>query len=316
MNLWTLAYHWQQDIKDAIVGFRMNVIEETFSSFLEKLQHAGAVMVFVFKKSQVRESDFISGKAEDYAKGKAIVELMRSTSDLNKLESFCQFKYPTERLPLNHAVMHVLAQVSKRFGKLHGMDTINKRSSTFQVQLANQYNAMAIVGLDTYYSFYEGSWTFWSDKDLDMESMTIRQYNKEKIMEHLNLTPEKTPLFITLAGGLYSTEENIRKVVSFFRPGSQDFFKVVAEFVNQYRFPLMSGSLILLITRIFDNCPQKVFDDFKLTMNVMNTKDNTNVVSKVDSEIMNLVKDDFANLAEEILENSPILISPVYLDLR
>ena len=210
-------------------------------------------------------------------------------------------------------VMLVLCHVAERYGKLYGL---NSRPSTMHVKIANDHEAMALLGLNTHYIFYSGSWAFWSDADLNMDTMTIRQFNKEKILTHLNITSEKAALFAVLAGSLFSSEANINTMVTFFRPWTKQLFSNVAKFVNEQTFPISDSSLASIITKIFGQCTDKLFYDFKRTLRLMDPTTCNQVPSEVDPEVMKLIQDDYANLAEEIFENSPIYISPVYLDLR
>lgn len=319
INLWTMANYLKQDVKDVIVGYRLNKLSKRFEEFLEKLEDAGAEMIFVFKKTQIKELDFVNGKENDYEKGRELIDKMKVMSDFDKLKTHYERKLQQNKrfeLPFNHAVIMVLSQVAERFGMLHGMNTINCHASTFQVQLAMKYNAMAIMGLDTYYVFYDGSWAFWSDADLDMNLMTIRQYNRKKILSHMNITVEKAPLFVTLAGGLRSDEAKVKKMVQHFQPWTKLLFKNVADTVNKQKFPLSDEAIEGILTKIFGRCQPDLFEDFRRSLQLMDPNGDVEVASKVDSEVMTMIKDDFSNLAEEILENSTIYISPVYLDLR
>lgn len=221
-----MANHMKPDVKDAIVGYRLNKIDRRFEEFLQKLKNAGAEMIFVFKKTQKnKDEDFIIEQEEDYHTGRELIDnISNSKKRFRNIKDALRLLYESKikddnkfEFPLNRSLMLVLSQVAQKYGKLVGMDTINNRNSTFQVQLANQYNAIAIMGLNTHYIFYEGSWAFWSDADLDMDLMTIRQYNKEKILRHMNLSYEKAPLFVCLAGNLDSSEANIKKVAMFFQ---------------------------------------------------------------------------------------------------
>lgn len=319
INLWTMANHLKPDVADVIAGYRLNKIEQKFEEFLQKLSNAGAEMIFTFKKTQTMEPDFISLRESEYQKALELINSLKMGGDfqaLNKLYQRKQMDKDRFEFSYNHSVMIVLCQVADRYGKLYGLDSINLRPSTSQVKLANEYNAMALMGLNTHYIFYSGAWAFWSDADLDMKTMMIRQYDKEKILAHLNVTTEKAALFSVLAGSLYSSEANVNQVVKFFRPWSKQLFPNVAQFVNEQKFPLTDNALVSIITRIMGRCTQEVFDDFKRTLRLMEPTTCDKVPSKVDPAVMKFIRDDYANLAEEILENCPIYLSPVYLDLR
>lgn len=280
-----MSTHFKSDVKDVVVGYRLSKIEKKFQSFLEKLKDAGAKMVFTFKKTQSKELDHCKDQDDSYKKSFELIEKMRATNDLMELS------LQSDRLPFNHAVAFVLCQVAEKFGELHGMDTINIRSSTFEVELAKQYKAMAIIGLDTYYTFYEGSWLFWSDQDLNIDEMTIRQINKENVLDYMNLIPKKAPLFVALAGGLYSSEINVEKVRKYLSPNKERLVNV-ARFVNKQTFPLSENSLRGIVTNIFGFCPENVVEHFQKTIDSMSLGGKKKVLSKVDNAIMKLIKND------------------------
>jgi hypothetical protein len=310
-----MANHFKQGYDDVAVGYRLNKIEEKFEEFLQKLTGYGAELIFTFKKTQTKETDFKSNREEEYTAGIYVVDQIASASDFKSLVK--RIKPKKREHPYNHSVMLVLCQVADRFGKLYGLDSINSRPSTSQVQLANKYNALAIMGLNTHYIFYSGTWAFWSDADLDMRTMTIRQYNREKILKSLNVTFESAALFSTLAGSLYSTEEIVERMTRFFGSRkSRDFFPDIAHFVNNQRFPISDTTINSIILQIFGQRNQQIFDDFKRTLQMMEPNTCSQLRSNIDPEVMKYFKDDYANLAEEILEGSSIYISPVYLDLR
>jgi hypothetical protein len=314
-----MAHHFKQGIEDVIFGYRLNKIKRDFEEFLLKLTEAGAELIFVFKKTQVENlEDFAKCKDLHYQIALDVIHQMRSMSEFERLKNHFERKIKNEKfeLQVNDAVPLVLNQVAQRYGKMHGMDTIRNRVSTFQIHLANQNNALAIIGLNTHYTFFEGNWAFWSDADLDMSRMTIRQYDRKIILRHLGITTQQAPLFTALAGGLYSSDDVKKKVAKYFRPWEKNLFRNVSIFVNQQSFPLSDCDLESIICKILGSCYPHVLNDFKETIRLMDPHENKSVKSKVGDKVMEIIKDEFANYAEEILEQSAIFISPVNLDLR
>ena len=52
--------------------------------------------------------------------------------------------------------MVVLAQTAEKYGTICGEENIRTERTSNHASLANRKKAMAIIGLDTYYFFYEG----------------------------------------------------------------------------------------------------------------------------------------------------------------
>jgi hypothetical protein len=315
INLWTMANHLKQEVKDVTVGFRLLKLEKRFSDFLERLQNAGIEMIFTFKKSELKDVNFVNDMETDYQKGLEMIDMMRL---MNETESLCQEfdrKIETQRyeFPFNQTMMLVLTQVAEKFGKLIGTDVINSRPSTSQVRLANQTQAMAIMGLNTHYIFYEGSWAFWSDADLDMDSMTIRQFDKKKILQFMGINVEQSRLFAILAGSLLSSPTIVERVVSHFGKWPKKVIENAINFVRTQRFPLTDGTLESIITKIFRRCDNEILMDFKRSLRLMNPNEDDE--HALISPVKKIIKDDYASFAEDILEDSPIFICPNFLDL-
>lgn len=309
----------KEDVKDVIVGSSLYKVEKKFEDFLQKLKNAGADMIFVIKKGDFINFDFLNKHEDHMQKTQSLVEEIKNTRSFARLnEYYTNVKRLNSRheFPVINELMLVMCQVAKRYGKLHGRRDLNKRYCTSQVELANERKAFAILGLNTHYIFYEGSWRFWSDADLDFDEMSVRQYDKGTILKQMNLTVEKAPLFVTLAGGLDSSEENVKKLIQFFKPWTKQLMNNVSRFVNLQQFPLNDVSLKEIIIEIFGSFSSEVFKDFQKTMNTFDVELSVKTMCLEDGDdIMEMTKNDYTNLAEELLENASIFISPVYTDL-
>lgn len=165
-----------------------------------------------------------------------------------------------------------------------------------------------------HYVFYKGAWKFWADNELDIENMTIREYNKELVLATLGLdTVEKAQLFVALAGGLKSSEINRKKIFQFFW-SSDHRFENIAEFVNSQPFPITKQGLAKIVAGIFgpDQYFQSICEDFRMTLSLMNPKFPDNPYFSDPGCSQN----DLLNYKEYILANDPIYISPIFMDAR
>lgn len=299
--------------KDVVIGFRLNAVKQQFGEFLGKLRAAGAKLVFVFQKSQVVKSTFEEQQEEAYANGQ---EVASTSGNLNiatkafgyKVEKDWKFEFP-----LNPAVVLALSQVASQFGEIFGMCSVMQEIAPHSVNLAEKFKAMAILSLDTSFFFYEGSWAFWSDADLDMESMTVRQYNKQEVLDLLGVAPEKQELFAALSGLLQTKAANLKSTKS--KRTKAPNFEGVLTFVKELKYPCSDKELTFAIDKTFGFCPRDIIKDIAETNRKYDKTVEVKPSEKAEN-VIELVKDDFANYAEEILVNSPIYVSPVYFDLR
>lgn len=315
INLWTIANHFYQCVKDKIFGCRLNEMRSEFENFLITLRHHDVELIFVFKKSQCKELDFVENREFQYKKGCEVLDVIAALKLTNRIEGHFGID-PTFLFPHNHTVVMVVAQTAKKYGKIFGMDSIDCIPSTLHVQLAIKHNAMAIIGLDTYYIFHKASFRFWGDADLNMTTMTLREYNKDVILDFLRINVMKSPLFVALAGGLFSTKENLKKLGMVFEPWNKDHFKRVSNYVNSVPFPLTSQTLHAIVKQIFGSYNPKIVADIHRTMSLMNTQVEHKIHSKYDPEMMKVPENEFLNYASQILLNEPIGIPVNYMDMR
>lgn len=311
INLWTLSNHFSPNLRDKLLGDRLNEIRAEFENFLINLRDNGAVLIFTFKKSRSKEWDFSANSEADYENGCEILDVI---SVLKKSDDIIRHfaTKPEYFFPKNRAILTVLAQTAAKYGILSGLDSVDCKPSTVHVRLANKEKAMAMIGIDTYYMFYEGPWKIWSDRHLDMKTMTIREFNKEFVLNKMQLDVEKAPLFVALAGGLYSDEETIKKMIKFFEPSwRKKIFENVCEYVNRQKFPLSDETLLEMIREIFGTADHRILNEFKRTIDLMNPEK-----IKFEPTIVEACENEFLNYANQILSNGTINIPITFMDLR
>jgi hypothetical protein len=304
------------DLKDKVFGCRLNLIKQDFEEFLSTLVKNGAELLFVFKKSQTLENDF-SGKVEyEYLGSIEFLDVMETLKTLSGVLDH----YETRMLinyPANMQILLVLMQTAKKFGQIVGFDSaIDCKPSTAHVKLANEKNAFAIIGHDTYYIFYKGSWKFWSDVDLDMKTMITREYDKEKIMKNLQLTTERIPLFIALAGGVYTSFQNVKTMANFFKHWEPNYLLRVSSFVNQQKFPLKKDSITKIVSTIFKRHDLSLIAEIQRTFELMDPEKEFKYPNEFHEDILKASENELLNYANEILLEKPIFFSPNFTDLR
>lgn len=313
LNLWTLAYHWKSNLEDKLLGYRLNEIQEDFENFLAELKKHEVEMVFLFKKTQYKEHEFIVSQEAQYKTALEMIDVISTTGNLdavaNHFVKIDNFDFPT-----NMPILTVLTQVAKNYGKLFGMDSIDNKPATYHIHIVIKNQAMAIAGTDTYYIFYGGSWKFWADVTLDIKNMTIQEYDKELILKSIGITVEQAPLFVALVGGLYTDkEDDVKTLTSFFKP-FHNIFKNASDFLNKFVFPVTEETLERIVATIYGSHRPQIIEDFRRTLNLMNVNADFNNYD-VDTSYKSSAND-YMNFADLILTKEPILITPIFSDLR
>ena len=302
-------------------GCRFNQIRTEFENFLEELTNNGAELIFVFKRSQNEELDFIENyqiQHKDACEVFDVIETFKKTEAVVRhFETRMTQRGLKFEFPLNQTLLIVFAQTAKKYGKLHVVEKGETRPSTGHVQLANKNRAMALMGTDSYYVFDKGSWRFWVDNTLDMKNMTVQEVNKELVLQKMNISVENAPLFASLAGGLESTEKNLKRVSRFFNAKNKtDLFNKVSIYIRRQRFSTDDESLKIMIRDIFGHVDPEVLASFHRTFELMNTNTQAIVQPGYDEEIKKIFDSDYLNFGDQILRNQAINLSSVYTDLR
>lgn len=300
---------------EKILGQRLNIVKEEFEEFLTKLVDHGAQLAFVFKKNQYFENDFAYNVDTEYTSSCEILDVVETLKNCDSVvkhfERNKKFRYPP-----NQQILLVMMQTAKKFGTIYGLESSDFKPSTGHARIANKMNAMAMIGLDTYYLFYEGPWKFWSDSDLDMKSMMILEFDKDVILKALGLTTVQIPLFVVLAGGLYSSSGAIKFLAQKLRFWEPNYFNNVSALVNQQEFPLNTEKIGKIVMDIYGQHDPIIIADFERTINLMNPDNLPKYPDGFNQDILMSSDNELMNYANEILLNKPIFITPYFDDLR
>lgn len=157
INLWTMFNHFElsDSIEVECVGKRINMVKVKFELFLGKLVNHGATLMFVFKKTRLRELDFIINEENDYKRTQKFLHEMKNSNYTSDVVNYVEGLY-NRKLSRNEIVSIGLVQSAQKFGKLCGVMDSSIKQSTHDDDLATKEDALAILGTDSYYFFYKG----------------------------------------------------------------------------------------------------------------------------------------------------------------
>jgi hypothetical protein len=209
INLWAFCNCFEEALLHPIFAGRLNKISEKFEKFLRELKEAGAEMIFVFKKTAVIfESEWIDDRNKEYLESLKFLKLLEENTTAELLDHLKLWF--NRHYPLNATVTDVLCQVAAKYGRFHGNDIFIAKETAGHTAMANEEKAFAIIGLDTYYLCYEGTWKFWSPQISNNQDQEIvfEEYDKNAILNYHRLNYEKIQLFALLAGELKTNLNN------------------------------------------------------------------------------------------------------------
>lgn len=282
---------------------------------MAKLKDAGANIEFVFKKTVSDDKEFLIRRLRDYRMGCEVIKTIRKNEQFEQLQKLF---HKEDKFPYNTMILVSIIQSAEKFGIVHGCNTIKGKPTVQQTELARQKDAAWIMGLDTSYFLMPGKWKIWCDSQLNMEEMTVQELDPNLVMTHFGLEPSQAPLFACLIGDLQSHSNIVSKVSQHF--GSKSVFPNAAKFIRRLTSTTESTTsdemLQEVVDKIFGNKadPAPIVEDFKKSIKAFEI--NEEAAAKVDMEILEMVKNNFVSIAEEILLNMPIFINPISLDMR
>lgn len=294
-----------------LCGYQLNKIKFEFENFLAKLKDAGADVEFVFKKTVSDDKEFLRRRLQDYRMGCEVIKTIRNNEQFEQLQKLF---HNEEKFPFNTMILVSIIQSSEKFGIVHGCNSIKGKPTAQQTELARQKDAVWILGLDTFYFLMPGKWKIWCDSKLNMEKMTVQELDPNLVMTHFGLTSSQAPLFACLIGDLQSHSSIVSKVSQHF--GSKSVFPNAAKFIRRLTSTKSEEMLREVVDKIFANKvdPAPIVEDFKKSIKAFEI--NEEAVTKIDVKILEMVKNDFVSIAEEILLNMPIFINQISLDMR
>lgn len=313
INLWTLSYHYHIQVNELLCGYQLNKIKKDIEAFFGKLKNAGAELVFVFKKSSGDDNEFLKRRLSDYNDAVQLLKKIEKIKSFEKLSSIYQ-KFNGRGIAYNVLILVTMIQTAKNYGSVHGANSIDCKPSVMQADLAGSLNAAWVLGLDTYFFFLPGSWKIWTEDKLNMEEMTIEEYDKDAILKHFEMDFEHMQMMAILSGDI-QTKQNFRQKISDYF-GTKNKFNTIKCFIKKLSFPITDEILEEVAVKMLGkNYNPLIKEDIKKSL--ASYKSNPNAETTLDPDIMNMIRNDFLSFAEEILLNkTSIFITPVFLNLN
>lgn len=141
--------------------------------------------------------------------------------------------------------------------------------------------------------------------------MTIQELDPNVVMAYLDLKPSQAPMFACLVGDLQTQTKYQLKVIHFF---GKNLFMGASKFLRKLKATTAEGQVEEIVQRIFGpKADPQIAQDF--VESLITFEIDEEFESKVSPAILELVKNDFMSIAEEILINVPIFINPALMPL-
>lgn len=183
-----------------LLGGRYSLNVLYFRHFFKAMEKAKAELVF-FVAGKTLSDDlplFIPDREEEYISYIQIMdEIDASGGDTGAYvaKKLADIKAP----PAMEANLH---KIAREYGE---MRTNYFRHNQEIAQYVQQYDdsVLAIITNDTDFMVFDGKYKFWRANDIDMNGMTVFDYCRQKLREHIQLDTQQLQLLSALSGSMY-----------------------------------------------------------------------------------------------------------------
>lgn len=228
-----------------LCGGRHNIYLQRVRGLFKSLTDGGAELVFICD-GYVRQDNltkWVTRRRKEYVECLATLDSIQKGS----FKSTSNSHYGRCCKSVANSIMLCAVE----FGKVvvsNGYDC-----DAMIAKYAAECNALAVVATDTDFLIYAGDWKYWHAMTINFKNLTIVQFNRSVLLEHLNLTREQMPLFATIVGNDYREEIIYKK-----RFGGKkcERFLAMAEYVRKIHpaeNKLDSGFYKQLYSDLFDS---------------------------------------------------------------
>lgn len=170
------------------VGGRQHIYLKTFSNFASRLKSAGAKLVFICDGHlrPDRISEWCIRRESEFRKAYAMLTG----------HSHLQSKYSFGCKSIVSSLFKLIED--NELGEI--MISTHAECDAIVASYAYKHNALAVVGDDSDFLIYEGSFAWWQSASLNMNHCTVRSFDRFKLRRYLNLNNTQMKYLATLAG--------------------------------------------------------------------------------------------------------------------
>ncbi|XP_055638273.1 uncharacterized protein LOC129776575 [Toxorhynchites rutilus septentrionalis] len=230
----------QADYNGQICGGRLKVAYMLLDQLFTKLRECGAVLEF-----------FCDGPVQVNKYGKWCERQNRSYRGMLDFYDEVDYGCTTAELIETEIVLIVhggypLKQLAQKHGRLttsFGIECVQESAA-----YATDNKALAILSNDTDYLIYAGTWHLWSSMNINFDTLTTLEYNRQGLMDTLDLSYSQMPLFALLSGDNVLDFEMLQKFYDKLGNPSNRFHDL-AEFVRQHPEDLQRSKQLRLLLR-------------------------------------------------------------------
>lgn len=223
---------FSQTNDEAVLGGRHNIYLELATKFFRTLTECGAKLVF-FCDGQLQQNRidvWCDRKDRDYN------SVLTTLSNIDAGRYRCSDKYGHSG---SKYFVNSLLEIAKLYGTV--IVATERDCDSIAAQYATMHSALAIVASDSDFLIFEGNWQHWHVDSMDLLRCTVKRFNRNALIEQLELTRDQMKVFATIVGNDYTSSmrtsiipnESFQKIANFCRTltPTQDKYREIAEYI-------------------------------------------------------------------------------------
>jgi hypothetical protein len=245
-----------KNILEGTFGGRFQIYEAVYHSVFQKLQAAGAELVFFIDgpRQETKDQVWLDRQHEKY---------LRCIQFYDKVavgDSAADIIKNSKNAASNNMFQSELQTICKMYGRTYVSfyNECDLEVATF----AGIHNALAVIADDSDYLIYRGDWRYWSARQLDIENLTTYEYDRQALRHCLRLSDDHMRMLATIGGNDVMTYELVEGFHKQLPNGRHHkFFKIAHYIRDNYRDPKIAPRDIeMLCDHMFGQVTNDLYD--------------------------------------------------------
>lgn len=234
-------------------------------------------------------------------------------NDISSKEITEKFKYSL----YNNGFMNVIEKSCTKFGRLIHAVTYECDKEAASFAFANS-KVLAIFSNDTDFLIFPGSWSYYSTKDINIESFQTKMFSRAKFRQHFNLSSTQLAIFGSIVGNDFIPVESLRsfhKRIANDQNGDSSLLLKIADFIKksfvEFAFRDYSKMIKFFSTHAFSKDSPVI--QINLAKSVSFYQVDTKLASKYNN---NHLLSSQRVFTYNVLQGNPFNFSLIFFDLR
>lgn len=213
MDMMSMLNIFGESFPELICGGRHNIYLKRWERFLSCLRDEfGAKLVIVcdgcIHKDKI--ATWCSRRNVEYAQYVTVFEDIDNGLRSSEIEERLKKKHPYKDHRACRSVVTSMLLIARKYGKV--VIAIEHECDRVIAKYAAKYKALAVISNDSDFVVFEGNWQnwqYWHSSTIDLENMTIMQFDRQLFLNHYNLTRLEARIVATISGTDYTKCYNL-----------------------------------------------------------------------------------------------------------